>query len=151
MLFCETHERPGGRVSARAATRPYRPLCLLKSNCSKIPNFGSDDFVYVADTAKGWLVKASEISTLEASGNYVEVRFGANGSKAMIRRPLAKCEERLDGRVFFRANRSYLVNLNYVSQVRPLDRRRVEFILSDGREVAVSSERTLLLRRSMSL
>lgn len=123
-----------------------------KGRVKVVKRFGAGDFVYVADTAKGRVVRAGEIVTLEARGNYVEVRLSAgNGFKAMIRRPLGKCEEELNGGSFFRASRHYLVNLEYVSEVRPLDCRRVTFILTDGREVAVSREGTLLLRRSMLL
>ena len=112
----------------------------------------SDDFVYVADTAKGWVVRMSDISTLEARGNYVRVTLDhGDGGKLLIRQSLTACEEKLDGRMFFRANRQWLVNLNYVKSVRALDPKRLAFVLSDGREVPLSRHCTLHLKKTMSL
>jgi two-component system LytT family response regulator len=112
--------------------------------------FGSNDFVYVADSAKGWVVRASEICTVETCGNYTQITLHT-GDKLLIRRAFKRCEQKLDPMMFFRANRQCIVNLNYVRQTRMLDAKRILFVLANGREIPLSRNHSLLLKRNMSL
>ena len=48
--------------------------------------FQDNDFVFVSDNVNCWVMRAADISVLEACGNYTRVYF--SDSSALIRRPL---------------------------------------------------------------
>src|ERR1700754_1161112 len=67
------------------------------------------DQVFVKDGERCWFVKLGEIRLFESVGNYAKVFFANN--KPLILKSLNALEERLDDKVFFRANRKHIVNL----------------------------------------
>jgi len=75
------------------------------------------DQVFVKDGEKCWFVKLAEIRLFESVGNYARVFFGPN--KPLILKSLNALEERLDPRVFFRANRKHIVNMRMIEKVEP--------------------------------
>jgi DNA-binding LytR/AlgR family response regulator len=111
--------------------------------------FGYDDFIFLSDNVKCWVVRTSDISTLEACGNYTRVNL--SDATALIRRPLRECECRLDPATFFRTRRDCIVNLSRVKQMRMLDAKRFLFVLLDGREVPMSRKQSLLFRKQKAL
>jgi DNA-binding LytR/AlgR family response regulator len=111
--------------------------------------FQDKDFVFVSDNVNCWVVRAADISLLEACGNYTRVYF--NDSSALIRRPLRECECRLDPATFFRTRRDCVVNLSRVKQMRMLDAKRFLFVLLDGKEVPMSRKQSLIFRKTKAL
>jgi two-component system, LytTR family, response regulator len=71
-----------------------------------------DDFVLLTDDIKCWIVEIRDIFLLEAHQNLTLVHFASG--KLLIRPTLRHCERRLDPSIFFRANRSCIVNLSRV-------------------------------------
>jgi two-component system, LytTR family, response regulator len=111
--------------------------------------FHDNDFIFVSDNVNCWVVRAADISVLEACGNYTRVYF--NDSSALIRRPLRECECRLDPSTFFRTRRDCIVNLSRVKQMRMLDAKRFLFVLLDGKEIPMSRKQSLLFRKTKAL
>ena len=111
--------------------------------------FASEDFIFLSDNVRCWVVRASDISTLEACGNYTRVTL--NGATELIRRPLRECEGRLDPATFFRTRRDCIVNLSRVRQMRMLDSKRFLFVLLDGKEVPMSRKQSLIFRKQKAL
>ena len=111
--------------------------------------FQDNDFVFVSDNVNCWVVRAADISVLEACGNYTRVYF--NDASALIRRPLRECECRLDPSTFFRTRRDCVVNLSRVKQMRMLDAKRFLFVLLDGKEVPMSRKQSLIFRKTKAL
>jgi DNA-binding LytR/AlgR family response regulator len=110
-----------------------------------------DGFVYLPSTARGWIVRVSEIHRLEAYGNYTRVIL-SNGKIALVRRPLKECEEQLSQTgSFFRTDRACIVNLASVTETRPADPKRLLFILADGKQITLSRHQTIALRKELSL
>src|SRR6476646_7693805 len=70
---------------------------------------------FVKDGERCWFVKLGEIRLFESVGNYAKVYFA--GHKPLILKSLNALEERLDEKVFFRANRKHIVNLNAIDKV----------------------------------
>lgn len=90
-------------------------------------------------TAEGvYLVKKTEIIRIEAMNNYSTFYLVEN-KKIMISKTLKEYEQTLTDPFFFRANRSCMVNLEYVVKYRKGDGGTLE--LSDGKEVEVSAQR----------
>ena len=81
------------------------------------------DQVFVKDGEKCWFVKLTEIRLFESVGNYAKVYFA--GNKPLILKSLNALEDRLDERVFFRANRKHIINLHWIEKIEPYFNQKV--------------------------
>lgn len=78
------------------------------------------------NTRSGYvLIDPSEVVYCQADGNYTHIQL-TRGNCEIISQNLGAIEEMLDGSTFFRASRSYLLNLKYISRV---DRKSCNCIL----------------------
>lgn len=109
----------------------------------------ADDQVFLRDGERCWFVQLGQISRIEVDGNYATVFF--RGEKAMLGRSLATLEARLDPALFFRANRSTLVNLRMVSAIDLSVGDGYTLTLKDGAEVEVSRRQARELRERLAL
>ncbi len=62
------------------------------------------------------LIDPAEVVFCEADGNYTHIQL-TNGTREITTQNLGNIEELLEGGTFFRASRSYLLNLKYLSKV----------------------------------
>lgn len=62
------------------------------------------------------LINPNEVVYCEADGNYTHLQL-INGNRELITQNLGSIDELFQGSSFFRASRSYLVNLKYLSRV----------------------------------
>ena len=109
----------------------------------------TSEFALVAEKTTCWMVRASDISALEACGDCTRVHL--SDATPLIRRPLRECERKLDPSLFFRAGPDCIVNLARERQTRVLAPFQLVFVLQDGREILVSHERSVVFRRSRGL
>lgn len=77
-----------------------------------------------------FLIAASDIEWLQASGNYVNLRVRSHDYP--LRSTIAGIEMRLDPERFVRVHRSYIVNLDGVASIEPLDSGDARIHLRDG-------------------
>ncbi len=108
-----------------------------------------NDQVFVKDGERCWFVKLSDIRLFESVGNYAKVFFGPN--KPLILKSLNALEERLDERLFFRANRKHIVNLRMIVKVEPYFNGGLLLELKGGEKVEISRRQTVKFREMMSL
>ena len=73
------------------------------------------DQVFVKDGERCWFVKLAEVRLFESVGNYAKVFFGTN--KPLVLKSLNALEERLDERIFFRANRKHIINVKWIEKI----------------------------------
>src|SRR5207245_2000692 len=71
--------------------------------------------IFVRDGEHCWIVRLADIVLMESEGNYTRLQFGADAP--LIYRSLSAIEERLNPTVFFRANRSQIINLRWIENV----------------------------------
>ncbi len=76
-----------------------------------------NDQVFVKDGEKCWFVKLGKVRLFESMGNYVRLHF--EDQKPMILKSLNSLEERLDPKIYFRANRKHIINLQWVEKIEP--------------------------------
>jgi DNA-binding LytR/AlgR family response regulator len=95
------------------------------------------------------MVQSSNILSLRANANYTEIHL--TDATIIIRCAFHKCERQLDPSIFFRTSRGSIVNLTHVKDVRIFDRKRYVFIMSDSKEVILSTQNSLRLKREKSL
>ena len=100
----------------------------------------------VRKLGREFLVAAREIEWLQASGNYVNLHV--RGRDYPLRATMAGIEERLDPTRFVRVHRSYLVNLDYLTEMEPLETGDARLTMRDGATVPCSRRfRTQLRER----
>ncbi|HUX26449.1 MAG TPA: LytTR family DNA-binding domain-containing protein [Burkholderiales bacterium] len=98
----------------------------------------------VRKLGKEFLLNASEIEWLQASGNYVNLRV--RGRDYPLRTTMAGIEERLDPARFVRVHRGYLVNLDYLAEIEPLESGDARLQMRDGARIACSRRYRAALR-----
>ncbi|MGZ5189604.1 MAG: LytR/AlgR family response regulator transcription factor [Flavisolibacter sp.] len=110
---------------------------------------GENDQVFVKDGERCWFVKLAEVRLFESVGNYAKVFFGSN--KPLILKSLNALEERLDEKVFFRANRKHIVNLRMIDKIEPYFNGGLLLELKGGEKIEVSRRQTVKFKEMMSL
>jgi len=110
---------------------------------------GENDQVFVKDGERCWFVKLSDVRLFESVGNYAKVFFGSN--KPLILKSLNALEERLDEKVFFRANRKHIVNLRMIEKIEPYFNGGLLLELKGGEKIEVSRRQTVKFKEMMSL
>jgi len=107
------------------------------------------DQVFVKDGERCWFVKLGEIRLFESVGNYAKVFFANN--KPLILKSLNALEERLDDRMFFRANRKHIINLRWIERIEPYFNGGLLVELKGGEKIEVSRRQTVKFKEMMSL
>ncbi|GAB2778541.1 two-component system LytT family response regulator [Hymenobacter luteus] len=107
------------------------------------------DQVFVKDGERCWFVRLSDIRLFEINGSYTQIYFEQN--RPLIPRTLQHLEQRLDPRVFFRANRQQIINLKWVEGIEPWFSNSLKIRLRGGPEVEVSRQQSVRFREMLSL
>jgi two-component system LytT family response regulator len=110
---------------------------------------GEEDQVFVKDGERCWFVRLGDIRLFESVGNYAKVFFGNN--KPLILKSLNALEERLDEKVFFRANRKHIVNLRMIEKVEPYFNGGLLLEIKGGEKIEVSRRQAVKFKEMMSL
>ena len=113
------------------------------------PLLTAQDQVFVKDGERCWFVRLADIRLFEISGSATRVYFEQH--QPLIPRSLQQLEARLDPKVFFRANRQQIINLNWIASIEPWFSNTLKIRLREGLEVEVSRNQSGLFRELMSL
>jgi two-component system LytT family response regulator len=105
--------------------------------------------IFVREGERCWIVRLTDIFLLESEGNYTRLLF--SGEQPLILRSLASIQEKLDPIIFFRANRSQIINLRAIESVEDEIDGRVVVRMPRGRQVEISRRQSLQLRELLSL
>ena len=84
-----------------------------------------------------------------ADGNYVRLYWG--DARPLLARPLSSLEERLDPARYFRANRSQIINVEFIESVEPGVGGQLHVQLRGGPEVEISRRQARLFRAQMTV
>lgn len=98
----------------------------------------------VRKLGREFLVAANDIESLQASGNYVNLRV--RGRDYPLRSTIAAIEARLDPARFQRVHRSWIVNLEHIAMIEPLDTGDARVHLKDGSTLPCSRRYRTALR-----
>lgn len=101
----------------------------------------------VRKLGREFLVAAADIEWAQASGNYVNLRV--RGHDYPLRSTIAGIAARLDPARFARIHRSYLVNLDRVASIEPLDTGDARVHMDDGTALPCSRRHRGALRERM--
>ncbi len=109
---------------------------------------GENDQVFVKDGERCWFVKLGDVRVFESVGNYAKVFFGNN--KPLILKSLNALEERLDDKIFFRANRKHIINLRMIEKIEPYFNGGLLVDLQGGEKIEVSRRQSVKFKEMMS-
>jgi two-component system LytT family response regulator len=105
--------------------------------------------VFVRDGSRCWFIPMREVRLISADGNYLRLSWGT--IQPLLARPLSVLEQRLDPALFFRANRSQIINLDFIEAVEVGVGGRLHVQLRGGPEVEISRRQAQLFRRRHDL
>lgn len=108
-----------------------------------------NDRVFIKDGEKCWFIELSKVRMMESDGNYVKVYF--DNFRPLILRSLNSFEERLDPEFFFRANRKFIINLQWVSSIENWFNGGLQVELKEGEKVEISRRQAIRFKELMSL
>jgi two-component system LytT family response regulator len=114
-----------------------------------LPPLTAQDQVFVKEGERCWFVRLTDIKLFEISGSATRVYFEQH--QPLIPRSLQQLEARLDPKVFFRANRQQIINLQWIAGIEPWFSNTLKIKLREGPEVEVSRNQSGLFRELMSL
>jgi two-component system LytT family response regulator len=137
----EAVERLGAKRKGGSASVPEAP--------SAEGRLGPADKVFVRDGDRCWFVQVKEIRLLESEGSYTRIHFGE--ARPQLFRSLSAMEQRLDPRLFFRANRSQIVNLDWIEKIEPWFSGGLQVQLKGGAKVELSRRQAQEFRERTSL
>ena len=110
---------------------------------------GENDRIFIKDGEKCWFVDLKDIRMFESEGNYVKVHF--EKFRPLILRSLNSLEEKLDEKLFFRANRKYIINLKKISNIENWFNGGLQVELNEGEKIEISRRQAIKFKDKMSI
>ena len=110
---------------------------------------GENHQVFVKDGEKCWFVRLGDVPMFESEGNYVRVYFDNN--KPLILKSLNNLANKLDENTFFRANRKFIINLNWVDKIESWFNGGLMVKLKNGEQIEISRRQASKFKEMKSL
>ncbi|EZH72729.1 transcriptional regulator [Aquimarina atlantica] len=105
--------------------------------------------IFIKEGEKCWLVTISDIQLFEVVGNYTRVYFDQEAP--LIYKSLNQIEQKLPAKIFFRANRQQIINLNYIEKVVPWFNGKLKVAMGSGVEIEISRRQSIKFREQLGL
>ncbi len=135
-------------VNKLLKSRDPQPLPAASSG-EEPRRLAESDQIFLKDGEKCWFVTLKDVRMFESEGNYVRVYF--NEFKPLILKSLNSLEDRLDPKVFFRANRKFIINLKWVVGIENWFNGGLQVQLRGGEKIEISRRQAARFRDVMSL
>lgn len=100
--------------------------------------------IFIKDGERCHFVPVSKIFLLESEGNYVRVFF--DKETALLHKSLTYLEQKLPTDLFFRANRQYMFNLDFVDRIEPYFNSTLLIVLKSGHKIDLSQRQSVKFR-----
>jgi hypothetical protein len=139
VLFIEGYRFILRRLAGEARWLDAPPDDLQESSSGDAEADGPTDYCerfLIKMLGREFLVPAADIDYAQAAGNYVNLVVG--GREYPLRSTMKGLIERLDPERFRRVHRSYLVRLDRIAEIEPLDSGDARLKLVDGTELPCS-------------
>jgi two-component system LytT family response regulator len=107
------------------------------------------DQIFLKDGDKCWFVTLEDIRVFESDGNYVKVYF--QNSRPLILKSLNSLEKRLDPKLFFRANRKFIINLKCIEGIESWFNGGLQVDIQNFGKVEISRRQAARFKDLMSL
>ena len=138
------------RLSESIQKLEKRQIQQVRTSTSPNHVLGAQDQILVKDGERCWFVRLDRVRLCESMGNYVRLFF--DDQKPLVLKSLNALEERLDPKVFFRANRKHIINLNYIDKIEPWFSGGLQVTLSGkGEKIEISRRQSIRFKELLSL
>lgn len=104
----------------------------------------TEQTLFVREGNRCHFINTNRIRWIESNGNYARIYF--DEKKVLIKRSLNQLEKILDPLSFIRVNRTALINVNFITQIKPLPDGRLDVSLQNGQIFTVSARQSSALR-----
>lgn len=105
---------------------------------------GLDKKIFIKDGEKCFFVPVKDIFLIESEGNYVKVYF--ENKMPLLHKSLTYMDSRLPEDIFFRANRQFIINLNYVKNIEPYFNSTLLVEMENGQKIDLSQRQSVKFR-----
>ncbi len=105
--------------------------------------------VFVKDGHRYHIIEISDIWLINSLENYAKIHYGNN--TVLIHRSLNLLEDKLPSQQFFRINRSQIININYIKEVHPYFKNKLQLILTTDNSYVVSTRQSVKLKKIIGL
>lgn len=126
----------------RLADALGRMVVMTQQRANKQATLDILEQIFVRDGPRCWFVPLREVHLISSEGNYVRLHW--KQAKPLFGKSLVSLETRLDPKLFFRANRQQIINLEFVEEVDMGTGGRLHIQLRGGPEVEVSRRQARL-------
>lgn len=107
------------------------------------------DKVFIKDGEKCWFINIEDVNLFESEGNYVRIYF--NKFKPLVLKSLNSLENKLDAKLFFRANRKYIINLNHITHIENWFNGGLQVTLKDEKKIEISRRQAVKFKAMLGL
>jgi two-component system, LytTR family, response regulator len=106
-----------------------------------------EDQIFLRDNNRCWVIQVRQIRQLQLEDNYTRIYF--EDESALVLRSLASLEKRLPSKLFFRANRTQILNLSCIEGVVPWFNNGLKVKLLGGQEIEIARRPAKLFRERL--
>jgi two-component system LytT family response regulator len=128
------------------AERFSKVIEKVRSKLSRTP---SQQQLFVKDGNKCYFIRLDEISLIESMENYARLYF--RDITTYLKRSLNQLETELDPVMFFRINRSQIINTNFIKHIAQAENGRLDITLNDGKLLQVSERQSVKFKSNNRL
>ena len=134
--FDEAMERAREQLRrAEADTLNQQLQGLLREYADEEGRDGIERFT-VRSRDRIYFVDVEDVQWIESEGDYVALHDGEDAH--LVRKTMKKLEEQLASDQFLRVHRSYIVNVDYIEELRPLDHGTYQLRMASGTPLKTS-------------
>ena len=100
--------------------------------------------IFIKDGHHCYFVELNTVYLIESRENYACLYF--DGKKALVKTSLTQLEEKLDENIFFRINRTQIVNTNFIKDIGSDKTSKITIRLSTGEKLEISERQSVKFR-----
>ncbi len=112
----------------------------IRERINKKSDTTTDRQIFIKEGERYHFVWLSEIYLIESVDNYSRLYF--ENKKALLKRSLTQWEEMLDTNLFFRINRTEIINTSYIKQVHSSEKGKLKIEIKTGQLLDVSTRQS---------
>ena len=109
----------------------------------------SQQQIFVKDGNKCYFIRVDEIYLVESMENYARLYF--KDTVTYLKRSLNQLETEFDPVMFFRINRSQIINTNFIKHIEQTENGRLNIALHDGKLLEVSDRQSVKFKANNRL